>query len=245
MNLKKSNLARIMAMSGVLVGLVAWAASNPLVMSASVVDGTLSISTTQAMDKGWFSSRNVFDRTKTDLRVTYTIGATACSATATGTLSSKTVGEFTPVLNGNGTNTIGYHWNTTVDLAAYAEHYAIHIHCDGSEHIHGCNVTRPVSVTVQAFDKNGLPVTYADDFGVTQLVKLTLDAGSIAPVQDPTITETNCDDSCGIGQCVSACEHNCSGPTAKCKNLCQCECKIQKHNENPGCHQNAPTECAP
>jgi hypothetical protein len=243
MNLKKSKLARIMAVSGVLVGLVAWAASNPLVMAASVVDGTLSISTTQAMDKGWFSSGNSLDRTKTDLRVTYTIGATACSATATGTLSSKTVGEFVPVLNPNG-NPIGYHWNTTVDVAAYAEHYTIHIHCDGSEHIHGCNVTRPVSVTVQAFDKNGAPRTYVDAFGATQPVRLTLDAGSIAPVLDGTITETNCDDSCGIGPCVSACEHNCSASTGKCKNLCQCECKIQKRIENPVCHQNAPTECA-
>jgi hypothetical protein len=243
-NVKSYGLKKCAGLVVFFAGFVASAASNPLVMSASVTDGTLSIVTTQAMPKGWFSSRNVFDRTKTDLRVTYTIGATACSPEATGSLSSLTVGEFVPVLNANDSTVIGYHWNTTVDVAAYAEHYTIHIHCDGTQHIHGCNVARPVTVTVQAFDKSGDPLTFVDDSGVTQLVLVTLEAGSIAPVLDATIIET-CEVDCGIGQCVSACEQNClSGRGAQaCNDACQCQCKLLKHAEIPACHQKAPEQC--
>ncbi|HZA51193.1 MAG TPA: hypothetical protein VE549_10660 [Myxococcaceae bacterium] len=247
MNAKRYGVAKIVAVAGVLVGLVAWAATNPLVISAGVSEGTLSISTTQAMPKGWFSSRNTFDRTKTDLRVTYTIGATACSAEATGSLSSLTVGQFSPLQNSNG-NDIGYFWNTVVDVAAYAEHYTIHVHCDGTQHVHGCNVARPVTVTVQAFDKSGVPHTYVDDSGVTQLALVTVDAGAIAPILDGTIFET-CEVDCGIGQCVSACEHACNAlpkkDQQKCNNDCQCQCKLQKHAEIPVCHKNAPEQCAP
>lgn len=245
--MKTLGFTKIAAAVVLLVGFVAWAASNPLLISATVTGGALSIWTTDSMPKGWFNSRNTFDRTKTDLRATYTIGATACSPETSKALSSLTVGEFTAVLNSNNTNDIGYLWNTTVDVAAHAEHYTIHIHCDGSEHIHGCNISRPVTVTVQAFDKNGAPITYVDDSGVTQLVQVTVNAGAIAPVLDATITETHCGDSCGIGECVSACEQSC--PKGKgyqpCANACQCECKIKKNAENPLCHRNHAEECAP
>ena len=250
-NAKKYGLAKIAAIGGVLLGVIAWAATNPLVFTAIVTDGTLSIATTQPLPKGYFSSRNSFDRAKTDLRITYTVGATACSAEASRSLSSLSVGEFTPVLNANDSNVIGYHFNTTVDVASFAEHYTIHIHCDGTQHIHGCNVARPVTVTIQAFDnKTGLPLTYVDDAGVTQLVIVTLDAGSIAPVLDATIVDT-CDVDCGVGTCVSACEDACPrGRNGRadpaCANGCSCQCRLQKFQETGGaCHPNAPEQCAP
>ena len=249
MNAKKYGLAKIAAMAGVLVGLIAWAATNPLVFTASVTDSTLSIATTEPLPKGYFSSKNTFDRAKTDLRITYTVGATGCSPETTRSLSSLTLGEFNPVLNSNGTNTIGYHFNTTVDVASFAEHYTIHIDCDGT-HIHGCNVARPVTVTIQAFDnKTGAPHTYVDDSGVTQLVITTLDAGSIAPVLDQTITEV-CEADCGVGTCVSACEDACprlrnGRADPACANACSCQCRLQKFQETAGaCYKNAPEQCA-
>jgi hypothetical protein len=251
-NAKKYGLSKIVAVAAVLIGLAAWADSNPLVMSASVSGGTLSISTTEPMPKGWFSSKNAFDRSKTDLRATYTIGGTACHAEVTVSLSSTTVGSFTPVRNSNDTQDVGYLWNTIVDVSAYAELYTIHIHCDGTEHIHGCNVARPVTVIVQAFDQNGVPRTYIDDAGETQLVLVTLDAGSIEPIGvtvDDRLIPGFCDVNCGIGTCVSACEGLCpkgknGNPEQRCANACACPCMLQKYEAtNHICHPQAPQVC--
>jgi hypothetical protein len=246
MDRKTNKLAKVAGVGILLMGVVACPGSNPLVMSANVLDGALSISTTQTMPQGWFGkSDGGFDRFNTDLRVTYTIGGTDCSPPMTGTLSSTTNGDLVPVLDIGNTNVIGYYWSTTADITAQAEKYTLHIHCDGTQHVHGCDVARPVTVTVQAFDRNGDALTYLDDSGQTQFVMVTLDAGSITPVLDATITETNCGNSCGIGQCVSACEHACpNGPLSRsCRDGCQCVCKIQKHNEDPNCHKNAPLVC--
>ena len=239
-----------------LVGLIAWAATNPLaVLTASVVDTTLSISTTPGtwLDKGWFSVKNVFDRSKTDLRITYTMGPTACSGVKPGDpLSSLdlSVGVFTAVRNANDNNVIGYLYNTTVDLEGFANHWNLHISCDGTTHIDGCDQAQPVSVTVEAWDNRANPPvqrTY-DVNGTPTNVEVTLDAGLLAAIQDPTVTDSCLN--CGIGTCTSACEAQCpkgknGNVDQKCARACECPCQLQKYLETNGaCHPEAPKNCA-
>ena len=249
MRLKEVGLAKIFGVACALVGLAVWAEANPLVMSASVGGGPtsgsqlLTISSTQPMPKGWFNKGNRLDRDgKIELRVTYTIGATACSPEqVTQTLSSYVDGDFEPVLNSNGTNVDGWKWTASVDVSAYANHYTLRVHCDGSKEVIGCDQPRPVSVTVQAFDHAGAPLTYTDDSGATQYVAVTLDAGSIAAVLDGTVQDACQSNNCGIGQCVSACIATCraeGGKPQPCHIDCMCTCKILKSIENPPCHEN-------
>jgi hypothetical protein len=168
-------------MSVVVVGLAALAETSPLLASAGVSGGKLSIVSTKPMPKGWFNLWNRLDRThRMELRVTYTIGATVCSSAMTGTLSSYAHG--TEVRNTNLTNVAGRNWSADVSVSSYAEHYSLHENCDGVVETVGCNVPRPVSVTIQALNQNGQPLIYTDDSGAPQYMAVTLDAGSIAPV---------------------------------------------------------------
>src|SRR5689334_11022988 len=79
-----SNKGRLMVAALVMgVSSVAIAAASPLLFSATLDEyGSLSL-VTNKLPKGWFSSKNVLDRKKSNLVLGYTLGATSCSAAST------------------------------------------------------------------------------------------------------------------------------------------------------------------
>lgn len=232
------NVTRVTAIVALLSATLAFAAVSPLLIQVGISNAILYI-TTNGLPKGWFSTANSLDRTKTDLRTTYSFGATTCSpAYASGSVSSTSVGNFSSVFAQNG-NTTGYIWDTQVDLASYQNHWYRHYHCDGTIEIHGCDSAIPVSVTTTAYNKNGNCLTYVNDAGQTVCVSDTRTA-SLPSVQDADVYEVCLQDpSCGIGQCESACQANCGAQTysgtikeqhdqrQQCRNACECQCKIQ------------------
>lgn len=257
---------------GVLAGLLfsglAIAATSPLLIYLGI-DGTglLTVQTNQ-LPKGWFSSRNTFDRAKSNIQTVYSLGATTCSAEKPGgTLNSTTDGGFTTENNPQG-GVIGYYYSVSKDLSASQNHWYNHQHCDGSIEVHGCPQAVPVTVTSTAYDKNGACYTYTDDAGVTRCASDTK-AANLGAVQDPDVVDTQCEEpaSCGIGACVSSCEHAAKArydaavascplgkngkPEAECENAararelaekqaCPCDCMLTRP---AGC-PTAPAQCS-
>jgi hypothetical protein len=211
----------------------AWAATNPVSIGATIDGGVLSI-WTGSMTKGWFSSSNALDRSKTDLRTTWSFGATTCSAARSGSaLSSVAQGNFVPLLNPAGA-VVAYTWDSTVDLASEQNHWWQHMHCDGTVERHGCDQPAAVFVSTTAFAQDGTCRTYLNDAGAT--VCATATASTWLPaVQDPDVVDAPCEvvDVCGIGACVSQCEHACDDVADKaarqtCKRSCPCDCKATR-----------------
>jgi hypothetical protein len=228
--------------AAVLTAGIAWAATSPLTFSAMITDGVLSISTASLI-KGWFSTRNTLDRTKTNLATTWSIGATECSdGGASGSINSTTDGSFEAILNENDSNPIAYTWSVLKDLSAYQNHWYNHTHCDGTVEVHGCAASSPVTVSMTAIGNNGACRTYVDDAGQTVCASDSHQL-SLAAVQDADVVDTDCGgDSCGIGQCVQACEHTCDDTypgrdqrdeRQDCKMECPCVCKLQLPSSCP------------
>lgn len=229
---------RALAVSAFLVAAVALAATSPLLFaSVGITNAQLYVST-QPLPKGWFSSRGALDRTKSNLVLTYAMNATACSAAAPGgSASSVTVGNLGAVVNTQGVTT-AYTWDTSVDLASFQNHWYDHQLCDGTVEQLGCDQAIPVDVSVTAYDGAGACLTYVNNAGQTVCASDTATA-SLPAVQDATVIDTQCDSTCGIGACVSSCEHDCeltgSGKEKQsCKEACVCTCKLDRASI-PGC----------
>jgi hypothetical protein len=228
---------RVAAVAVLLTAAIAIAATSPLIIGVGISNAILSIST-NTLQKGWFSTSNALDRTKTDLRTDVSYGATTCSpAYASTAITSTVTGNFSAVTNSQGGVT-GYTWDTQLDLASYQNHWYRHFHCDGSVEIHGCDQAIPISVTTTAYGRNNCH-TYVNDSGLTVCVADTKTA-SLPAVQEADVTEICAvEESCGIGQCEKACQADCTAATysgtakqqqeqrVQCRNACECQCKIQ------------------
>jgi hypothetical protein len=218
--------------------------------SVGIQNAFLVVSTAQ-LPRGWFTKGGAFARSKTDLQTSYSFDGTTCSPAASGdTVHSLTTGNMNPITNSsNGPvpNVVGYTWDTSVDLSSFQNHWYEHVHCDGTIEVHGCADARPVRVTSTIVDpQNGSCRPYE---GTTTCVLETA-LLSLPSVKDPTVVDTQCGDegdSCGIGQCVSACEHSCDAQfpaqnqlaqRKACQEGCVCTCKLSRP---AGCPQ--PQNC--
>jgi len=175
-------------------------------------------------------------------RTVYSLGATACSqAHDDAALSSLNNGSFTPDVNSQG-NTVGWVWDTGVELAASQNHWYRHTSCDGAVEVRGCDAEIPVTATTTAYDSHGDCRTYVDGAGFTVCVSSTGTA-ALSAVQDADVVEVcAAADGCGIGECVSACQAECGGAPEDqqdgrqaCRNACECQCKISVRSGNPQC----------
>jgi hypothetical protein len=223
----------------------AFAAASPLLLAAPAdgfsSDGSLTI-TTNAMPKGWFSSANTFDRTKSEIRLSIDISASDCSSEVTLNKTSLTDGAFSPVLNSQG-KTTAYTWTITLDLSGYRDHWHNLIHCGGSVEVVGCREPRVVTVSATAYDSNGACHDYTNDAGQTVCAS-DGKSGLLTSVQDPDQFETCAPVSgCDIGSCVSSCQTSGCGDASKCasgqpgaacrnaitacRQCCECVCKSQ------------------
>lgn len=203
----------VTATSAVMLSFAAHAEENPLQFdrNACMVDGagTLSLRTLP-MPKGWFTSKNTFDRTKTDLRISYTLEATSCvQGAGDATFSSTTLGTFLPALDpvlNPQSKDIGYVWNMTADLSAAQNHWNNYFGCDGLPVVVGCPEARGLTFTIGAYGKDGQCRTFVDGLGAVQCAEDMVQM-QLLPVQDPDqrIDPTLCQTGgCGIGDCVSA-----------------------------------------
>ncbi|ABC80299.1 hypothetical protein [Anaeromyxobacter dehalogenans] len=227
---------------------LAAADTSPLLLAGAQIDatGTTAVQT-QPMPKGWFSTRNVLDRTKTSLVTRLAAGATTCSADqgVVATLSSVTAGNFTEVLNPQD-RTVRYVWDTVTDLSPFQNRWHHYTGCDGVQVVLGCPEAIPVTFTIEAFAKSGTCQTYVNDLG--QTVCAADQAVAMLPaVQEADQVATGCveeggDPSCGIGPCESACTQSCDAafPVGRgadkgnvallkaCKEACPCTCKYER-----------------
>jgi hypothetical protein len=230
-----SNRSRALVAALVLAGTgVAFAATSPLLFSGSLDGfGSLTI-VTDRLPKGWFSSKNVLDRKKTSLVVTYAMAATECSAAGTVPANNSTFdGTFTPIFNPPENTAVGYTWDFVRDLSSAQNHWWNHVHCDGTVEVHGCAAAIPVTVTVTAKEPNGTCRTYENDAGQT-VCAADSHAYSLVAVQDQTVEETNCAPTvdCNLGALQSACEATCTRDsrgriTGNCASKCLCESKAK------------------
>lgn len=226
---------------GLFVAAVAWAAISTLQITASVTNGSLSISTS-VLPSGWFVTRNTFDNTRTELVTTYTFGGTTCSdPMAGGTLSSVTSGTFAEMSSPN-----GYSWAGSVNISAYANHWHNQYHCDGSVSVIGCDQAIPVTVTTTnvIVNNNGQTGcrTYVNNSGQS-VCESDTETTSLAAIYDANLDVTDlCDPSCGIGECSHTCEREyCAGapPGGKdeCMWECTCLCKANLPDSCPAHHE--------
>ena len=243
-------MRRMLASLFVAFAAPAFAQTSPLQFdrSATSLDaaGTLTLQTLP-MPKGWFSSRDSLDRTKTDLRTTFSIPASGCLPAASGNYTSTIQGKFVPLTNSAG-KVDAYEWNMLDYLSPYQNHWHYHVGCDGSRTVDGCQEARTVTLDITAYGSDGQCRTYVDANGVTQCAsdEITL---SLASVQDPDVVVPAADcqaPDCGIGPCESACAQACdaqypvndvpvgkggnttdanAGPRLDCKHACPCQCK--------------------
>jgi hypothetical protein len=231
-----SHKSRLMVAALVLgVSSVAVAAVSPLLFSGSLDDnGTLSLVTSR-LPKGWFSSKNVLDRKKSSLVLSYALGSTACSTASTlPSNSSGFDGAFTPIYNPPETTAVGYTWEFQKDLSAAQNHWWYHQHCDGTTEVHGCADAIAVTVTLTAYDSSNVCHKYVNDAGQTVCASDS-HVYSLAAVQDQTVTETNCGSEavdCNLGQIQSACEAACPRDgrgriSGACASKCLCESKAK------------------
>ncbi len=202
----------IAALCAATLSLAARAETNPLQFDRNVCSldavGVLTLQTLPT-PKGWFWSGGKFDRTKTDLRTTYTLSTSTCDLGAgAATLSSTALGTFvqTAVLNPQSKD-IGYVWNTMGDLSANQNHWWYFVGCDGVPVKVGCDQARDATFTITAYGQDGQCRTYVNASGITTCATDTI-AFQLASVQDPdqVIDPALCqpvDPSCGIGPCVS------------------------------------------
>lgn len=212
----------------------AWAAATYGMTASLDATGLLDLQTNQ-MDKGWFNRSNTLDRTKSDVVTDYALGATACSEEKAGvSYSSVTDGMFVPVYAGVGTNVVGYRWTIVADLSGSQNHWYYHTHCDATVEVHGCDQPIPVSITSTVEDAAGACRTLDDGSCATTSTSATL-----AAVQDPSVTDTDCGGTCDLGECVSSCESDCNDAwpvggrdnagnaalKAACNADCHCTCK--------------------
>jgi hypothetical protein len=214
---------------------VALAAASPLLFSGSLdANGTLTV-VTDRLPKGWFSSKNVLDRKKTNLAVSYALAATSCSTASTLPGSSSVFdGTFTPIYNPPETTAVGYTWEFTKDLSSAQNHWWYHRHCDGTMEVHGCIDSIAVTVGMTALEPSGACRTFVNDAGQTVCAS---DSHSyqLAAVQDQTVEETNCEvagPDCNLGPIQSACEASCpkgrnGNITGACASKCLCESKAK------------------
>ncbi len=97
--------------------------------------GTLNLQT-YAMPKGWFNSRNTFDLTKTEVRVSETLSATSCvQGAGEVAFTSKAFGSFKQGPNFSPlyptSKEIGYYWSGVGDLSAQQNDWWYYTGCDG------------------------------------------------------------------------------------------------------------------
>ncbi len=196
------------------VSFAAYGDTNPLQFdtNACMLDGTGALALqTLAMPKGWFTTKNTFDPTKTEIRVSESLSATSCALGAgEATFSSKTLGSFKPgylpVLNPTSKD-IGYLWTMIGDLSAAQNQWWYYTGCDGTAVVVGCPEARTVTFTVKAYGQDGQCRTYTDSFGVTSCASDTIELQlAAAHAQDQFIDQALCapsEPACGIGDCVS------------------------------------------
>jgi hypothetical protein len=214
---------------------VAAAAVSPLLFSGTLDEnGSLSLVTSR-LPKGWFSSKNVLDRKKSNLVLSYSLAATSCSTASTLPPNSSVFdGSFTPIFNPPETTAVGYTWEFTKDLSVAQNHWWYHHHCDGTQEVHGCMDAIPVTVTLTAYDSSGTCHKYVNDAGQTVCASDS-HAYSLAAVQDQTVVETECGSDgpdCNLGPIVAACEAACPKDrngrvTGACASKCLCESKAK------------------
>lgn len=204
----------VTALCAAMLSLAARAETSPLQFDRNVCSldavGALTLQTLPT-PKGWFWQSS-FDRTKTDLRTTYTLSTSTCDLGAgSATLSSTALGTFVqaPLMNANGKQEIGYIWNMIGDLSANQNHWWYLVGCDGAKVKVGCDQPRDATFTITAYEtKSGQCRTYVNAAGVTTCAADTV-AFQLASIQDPdqVIDPALCqpvDPTCGgIGQCVS------------------------------------------
>ena len=215
----------------------------------SITTDGLAAVNTAPMPHGWFASKNVLDRTKTELRGSFSFAATECSeAPSDQAINSLRDGQFSPVLNSQG-HTRAWTWSYVADLQAAQNRWYRHRHCDGTVEVHGCAASIPVTLDLVATDPKTGACRTVDSTGTCAAVSL---ASRLAAVQDPDVVDTDCgggggggdDASCGIGPCVSACEQGCNALSPRsaqqrCKQECVCTCKLQRPASCPpadNCH---------
>jgi hypothetical protein len=222
------------------------AETNPLSVEAAI-DGWSLTFETSVLPKGWFTQGTQFDRTKTTLVAEITALQAVCSnapqsdarlSTADGSI---VIGE---VLNANGKTVTGYYWKYTGwDLTNLRNSYSLRHLCDGTTEVRGCDSARPIELTLNALDKNGVLRTFLGDAGLEQPVTFTVSGLELAAYYDSAADQWDtCGPSnCGIGTCQSACVGECPEGQAgrDCREACECTCKIRVFNETGGvCHAN-------
>lgn len=202
-------MKRMMAALLVVFSAAAYAEENPLQFdpSACTLDsgGVLSLQTLP-MPKGWFTSKGTFDRSKTDVRTSYTLSTTSCDKGAgEATISSTKLGTFFKGVWNPQEKDVGYIWNMLGDLSANQNHWWYFYGCDGAPVKVGCDQPRDATFTVTAYGQDGQCRTFVNGYGITTCAGDTVEL-QLASVQDPDqlIDPALCEDSCGIGPCVSA-----------------------------------------
>ena len=222
------------------------AEANPLEVVADVSSAVLSFETNR-LPKGWFSSGNKFDPTKSTIVVEGRIHAAECSTAQSELIfESGWLGSLTASANTtpNGKNETGYVWSYLADLSQYRNVFSLHTHCDGSLHVHGCDLPREIALTIRVLDKNGAPRTWVDDAGNVKPVEVELRDMWLDALHDVAndAVDTECDegDSCSIGAEMSACETGCpKGQAGKeCRDACGCTVRVQKNRQVPHCFIN-------
>jgi hypothetical protein len=175
------------------------------------------------------------------------VGAENCSTTLTATSSGATVsiaidegfnawkGNAPPVtLSGNSTTCVGttqftqsvvgtWSWAQgnqqcstdyagSADLSLNTNHWHNVIHCDNSVEVVGCQ--GDAAYTAAVFVDGPGPNDYT-----------TMVSGSLAAVQDADVYDVCPAAECPIGECVSACQADCTTGDTECGQCCECWCK--------------------
>lgn len=202
----------IAALFAVALSFAARAENDPLQLDRNVCSldavGVLTLQTLP-MPKGWFTSGGTFDRSKTDLRTTYSLSTSSCDLGAgAATISSTALGTFFKSVTNSQGNETAYIWNMLGDLSANQNHWWYFVGCDGVPVKVGCDQARDATFTVTAYGKDGQCRTYVNASGVTTCATDTI-VFQLGSIQDPdqVIDPALCqpaDPSCGIGPCVSA-----------------------------------------
>jgi hypothetical protein len=218
---------------GVLMVAQAAAAEERAMNLQAAVDGAGSLTATVGpLPKGLFTHRNLLDRSKSTITLTYNIAqAGDCHGPAGGSATSTAQGTFVPMLNAQG-QTTAYYWTITIDLSGQQNHWHNHIHCDESVHVHGCQQSRDVAIEVRLNNPGDAEWGYD---------AATL---SLASVQDPDDVETNCGggngcDGPALAACTTACEQETCADLkgkarAECAHACNCQCHPAANCPIPG-----------
>ena len=167
------------------------------VVSASVVDGIVSVSMTAG-----------FNAWKWD-NTTVTIGGTVTDTCGTNATYSEVVaGAWTQDSGSDKSCSTSWSGDEAVPAAA-ANHWHNLVQCDGTKVVEGCQSEKTITIN-----------TVIDGPGQNDLTSTA--SATVPAQQDPDVVETGCG-SCDIGPCVSTCQQACADKD--CRNCCECRCK--------------------